>query len=123
MLGYEETLEAKGSSGFHPSLTPKFGVRIGDGGPRPPFPHSCKYCQERAHRMCARARTQQQPVVLEVDVVHQQQPRAAHNQKKSRAAPRLRQAPRRVPCRAQQHAIRCNHAAALHMPQRETGSA
>jgi hypothetical protein len=58
-------------------------------------------------------RAQQQAIVLEVDVVHDQQPRVGDQQEDEQAALRLALAPRGKPRAGDEHAVADDHAAAL----------
>ncbi len=62
---------------------------------------------------CKRLVTKQQAVVLEVDVVHDEQPGARARQRKSRVALPRWQPPCCIPHTAHQHQVRDHHAAAL----------
>jgi len=58
-------------------------------------------------------RTQQQAVVLEVDVVHDEKPRVGDQQEDEHAALRLALPPRGKPCAGDKHRVADDHAAAL----------
>ncbi len=61
--------------------------------------------------------TQEQAVVLEVDVVHDEQPGVGDQQEEGQAAARCGLPPRSKPGAANEHRVADNHAAALHNPR------